>query len=364
MISNTVQHRPVSTRHFAILLLVAAGACGSQASEEYLGAPLLRMQGHVSVDALNAASQSVPALCFPEVQLDKKFRLDRLPDDLQLTFDGFDVAGGGGVAHVVAAETRGKFPAEFDIEIFEPPPAAATLAAFPGEPRAAFGQVCAVESGHAETEQALINVSTLETHADDLNACNGAYLRSAWDGSHYYARTFYCPTHGLPLSECQLTAKGDSQLLASGGDYDNVFGVDENVQVIYLAEPARAGSYTAYLAGAPEGLDAGYHVRGARRGAVVGAPAGCSASWELEALDEVNAKLGMHYDSLPTYWDEQGEQHLAPADVIATYNEASARHEMQDCPLEYIAFGPADPTSLSIDLHSNEPAWWNEPPCP
>jgi hypothetical protein len=348
------------SRALSLGLLLAAG-CGTQAGDGYLGEPMLRMQGHVTVDALNAASASVPALCFRELTFDPALlRRDRLPAELQADLINSDWGGAGANAHIVDVETRGQFPAEFDVDVYVPPPPAAVKAEFTGEPRAAFGQVCAVAQDHPAVAQSLLNL-TVTRPADD-----GSYsileMRISRDGSHFYGEQIDCLGPNTPVADCEKKTYGDPQLMAAGGGFEFVFGIDDNVQVIYFEQPAPAGSYAAYRAGAPEGLPAGYHIRGVNLGLKPNAPEACLESWVEPAVAEVNAQFGTSYDSLPTYFDDIGE-HPAPADVIAAHRRISARLEMEACPLENLAFAEVSPANLRIDLHARD-SWGPAPPVP
>jgi hypothetical protein len=84
------------------------------------------------------------------------------------------------------------------------------------------------------------------------------FVHLSHDTDAYFAETFHCPTPDSPGSECERTTQGDSAVAR------NVLGLyiegTAAPLVIYLAEPAKAGSYTAWRYGAPDGIAAGFHL--------------------------------------------------------------------------------------------------------
>jgi hypothetical protein len=101
------------------------------------------------------------------------------------------------------------------------------------------------------------------THRGSTDAPNDAGLNTATNyyilpvSGRYYRGTTTCPDD--TMTDCTVTSDGDPNL-----PYEHiaeqVVGVSTDLVIEYLAEPASAGSFTAWVFGAPEGLSAGYHV--------------------------------------------------------------------------------------------------------
>ena len=76
------------------------------------------------------------------------------------------------------------------------------------------------------------------------------------------------------------------------------------------------------------------------------------------ALAETNMLHGTNYDMLPEYFDESGDQKLAPADVVADFKRLYAKYEMESCPLDDLIIPEApEEGTLSIDLMPEWNAW-------
>jgi hypothetical protein len=354
-----------------VWLGVAAVGCGSQASEDFSGESLLTLRGNVSVDPLASGPDSVPALCFHKQVVTSKSPVHGLPDDVREFFESNLHSGLITEAHIVDVEARGSFPAEFDVDVYTPPPSEALDRLIPDEPLSGFGWVCAVAANHKPTAQPLQTISGYTCATDrhpqepgstvfdgDPVPCSGQGLRVTQDGSRYFHKTWDCENGG-DLNTCDITTDGDAELLRETGGYEGVYGSSFEVQVVYSSAPVVAGSYTAYRAYAPEGLPAGYHLRptNAKFKSDELMQQCFDSNWPDLALAETNKLHGTDYDGLPNYYGESGEPKLAPANVIADYKRFSARFEMEACPLENMIIPDEPEGSLSIDLMPEWNAW-------
>jgi hypothetical protein len=345
-----------------VVLGAAALGCGTQASEDFPGAVLLQLQGRVTVDPVAAASDSIPALCFTQFTAATDKPADRLPESVLMGFEYDLRSNRTQVAHIVDVESRGHFPAEFDVNVYTPPPPEALERLTPEEPLAGFGMVCAVSAMHKPLAQSLNGGSRFMCDISDgsgAQPCNtpgtpvtGRLLSTTQDGSRYYLKTWDCED-GSDLDTCDITADGDVTLLREMGGYEGVFSLADAVQVIYLSEPAAAGSYTAYRAFAPDGLAAGYHVRPAHAELKPGVTFDeCfGVDYLTPAIEQTNELHGTHYNSLPDYRDSSGVITRAPAEIVADFQRIAARLEMEACPLDKMII--EEPVgSLSIDLQA------------
>ena len=103
----------ISKRFGVAFLAAAAAACAPQASDEYLGEPLLRMRGSVSTKALTTTQPIVPALCFFEEIEPTLLNLDIFPAEIQAAFENGRGAAPNVQLHVLDVQAHGQFPAEF-----------------------------------------------------------------------------------------------------------------------------------------------------------------------------------------------------------------------------------------------------------
>ena len=347
-------------------------ACGSQASESYAGEPLLRMSGSVSVNALSVAADAVPALCFSQTVWDRPWRIDLLPQPIRGDYANSGHGLTSSVSNIVDVETRGRFPAEFDVELYVPPPPAALTPLAPGEPPSALARVCAVATEHPAVAQEIMTMGANGLNTRPPYDSVQSALRMTRDGQRYYSKRIACASK----DNCEETTSGDASLIPEAGGYERVYSASNQVMVMYLSEPAPAGSYTAYRALAPQGLSAGYHVLGTVTDFAPGAPVeGCQGGSYDIALAETNALYGTSYDGLPTYSDPESTawdgmnvgiplDKLAPPDVIATFERIIARVEMERCPLDSFVIQPSTNVGLTIDLQVKDPWEHFLPPQP
>lgn len=328
-----------------------AAGCEPQAGDAYFGQPLLRMRGQVSTRALSIAQPLEPALCFTQT-LPGMVNIAALPPELRADFEG--VSSGARVtrAHIMDVEVEGAFPSQFSVDVYAPPPAAAIEPLFTGEPPSAWGYVCAVQAEHPAIAEAVSGTQLWTCDADE-GPCRTTNVVMNDSGSRFYAERYACPTLDTNDEQCEVSRSGEMTLLAETGGFEHVVALVWDPELVYLAAPAPPGSYTAFTLGAPDGLPAGYHLR--KRWAGYGDPTadeqyGLSLlAIQQQAVAETNSLHGTSYDYLPDYSDEDGT-HLAPADVIDTYERIRARIEMQTLDRPVRSSVAADDPGLTLDL--------------
>ena len=367
-------------RGFAVLGggLLALAACGQQAGQEYEGEPLLRLRGQAVVSALTGGQPIEPALCFFLADLPKapQLDLDVLPADVRatLTYDGQSLIeppmslGDRLATHILDVQSRGEFPAQFDVDVYQPPPAGALSAPLvAGEPRWAQGTVCAVTSDHAA-------VTFPFAHGGLGDPAMGRYDYAivSLDQPRFYYEHYDCPPGTLPQfasTECTKTTAGDASMAfefpSEEFRTESVLGASKELELVYLDAPAPAGSYTAFMWGAAQGLSAGYHLL-PRRVFVEGVPPDdvecrAAAFTESERVNDemfgarIRAEVGedFRYNAGGAYSGAQGVHRPLPQDIFLASREVDARLHMQHCPLmPRPELDPAGST-LSIDIKSD-----------
>jgi hypothetical protein len=255
-------------RAVVVNALWLASACGDQAGSDYLGEPLLRMRGQVVLSALTGAREVEPALCFfgADQPVPPTFDAAKLPPDVaaELEIGGRStvLAINKAATHIVDVESRGKFPAQFDVGVYLPPPSEALSLAFhDGEPRWATGVVCAVASEHPAVTFPLAT-------GGYLMEGKARYVLVSELTPRFYFEARDCttpernPTRDNP--NCTTRTQGDADLIyefggnAFAGEW--VLGSAHDFDVVYLEHDAPVGSYIAWRYGAARGLSAGYHL--------------------------------------------------------------------------------------------------------
>jgi len=354
----------------ALLLLLLAGAgCGQQAGDEYRGQPLLRMRGQATVSAVTGGQAIVPALCFfgADSPDPPAWNANKLPADVSA---GQDVGLPEGpvplplhvdpsTTHVLDVESNGEFPAQFDIDVYQPPPSAALSLGFgEGEPRWASGYVCAVTDPHPAATYPVV------TGGSAIEGQDGHYQKrmilASQTTDRFYVEDYDCPTGETPLAGCAKTARGDASL-----QYDSwsefVVGASTDLEVVYLAEDAPAGGYTAWGLGAENGLPAGYHLYAPRAAADNQASAACASSVWPDALVEIKAQYEARIkqefgdfqvlDMFPTINTPDGRSlQRVPDDVYRGGHAIMARLEMERCEFRPRAAIESGVPSLEIEL--------------
>jgi hypothetical protein len=129
-----------------------------------------------------------------------------------------------------------------------------------------------------------------------------------------------------------------------------VVAIAQEAEVVYLADPAPPGSYTAYRLGAPDGLAAGYHLIKEASDEAYEGRQHPETPVRLQALAETNALFGTSYSRLPYVVNEDGSITHPPSEVLDTFERIRARIEMETFPIivrEELA--PDDP-GLTLEL--------------
>jgi hypothetical protein len=327
--------------------MIVGTACGRQVDTEYLGEPLLSLRGQVLSSSLttNGEPQAKPALCFRHLSYHDGFVVNQelVPADIREQFGDLSrPAGRDTDINIVDVESRGDFPAEFAVDVFLPPDPRTVRPLRTGEPLSAFGTICAVTPEHEDFVQAFNRLEFSD--CPEGEGCSGTNLRMNADGSRLYIERFTCPEGAGGPSECAVTAEGDASLRRESGGFESVVAMNDDIQILYLAEPAPKGSYTAYRAGSIEGLQAGYHVRTSTyEGGYF--PFNCRSGWFEKALVELNETLGTSYEGVGAISEGGNREHLT------TFDDIAARHEMQSCPLlrETAAISGDEPLTIKLD---------------
>ena len=340
-----------------------SAGCGAQAGEEYFGEPLLQMRGHVTTTGLTLAPAITPALCFPERKTET-LNFATLPEEIRAAFEDQTSATGQPRARIMDVEVEGVFPAEFKVNVYSPPPAAALEPLIPGEPPSVRGTVCAVRAEHEDVVEEVGGAGAFE--CPPSGPCNFTNVASTVSGDRWYALQQTCPAEAVSTDECTVTRSGDVTLLSETGGYEQVAAQVGNPELVYLAGPAAPGSYTAYTLGAPAGLPAGYHLLRTADSL----PEDQAQAWleqvhavRAMALAETNAQHGTSYDELPYYFDGAAYR-AAPEDVATTFKRTHARLEMELIPMQERAV--VSPTEPGLTLELREHAHWFDrfPPPP
>jgi hypothetical protein len=214
----------------SLSLIFALLGCDSQVGVAYRGEPLLSMTGRVELAEERPDGPLVPALAF----LDEE----------------------RGFVYFLDVEVTGEFPAEFSIDVFDPPPddAFVPVSKFLDGPLAAVGYITAVVEDHPASVR-------LGNHQGGLATCDAEQCRSeeSWctvDLSECYVEVGHCAPDDL--TDCVIEGSGDPALKEDA--FEKFAGFSENYRVVYLKEAVPPDSYVARLTGSLEGLAAGYHL--------------------------------------------------------------------------------------------------------
>jgi hypothetical protein len=246
--------------------------CEAQASEEYLGEPLLQLHGSAVITEETGGEAVSPALCFqkggPTLLPDS---IDLLPaeirealelaihvgKELNAVADRAAVWQEAQLTEIVEVESVGRFPAEFNVKAYLPPSDAFVQPLFSGEPAIATGFLCAVRDGHPDIVHKPVAIQATECK-NEQGPCDLHYAFLSQGEAAYFVESYHCPAASSRSPECERTTQGD---IALRRNLQGSF-IEGNAQpvVIYLAEPAKPGSYTAWKYGAPDGLSAGFHL--------------------------------------------------------------------------------------------------------
>jgi hypothetical protein len=349
----------------ALLSALLLSACGSQAGEGYRGESLLSMQGQATVLAPTGGEPVVPALCFYDEESTrrnagiKSLALDHLPPDIEQDLRGDQPVSDEPpwpheeqlLIHIVDVESTGRFPSEFDVEVYAPPPEETLSRAVPGGPRMAVGFVCAVKRDHRAVSRYLQFVENYSCNTEGPSGSSDCFLRFLWliaGSDRYYSERYDCPDGVMNYEECTLTTKqGDATLkLETVGE--DIVGAAASPAVVYLDGKAAPGTFAAWLFDASKtGLSAGYHLFGESEGV---APLWSTC---MPGADEIIAHLAPEFSA-----DEQLQEAIrgTPSDRIKlTWQQSDASGRamiaaaMTKCP-DRQAAPRLDESSLAVEI--------------
>jgi hypothetical protein len=338
-------------------LCCAAGAgCGPAASDEYLGEPMLSVRGDVVLEALTGGAAVEPALCFgqfPAVAEAEPFTVTNAPSSVAQHFDGVSLSGLG-VTHIVDVESRGEFPSEFNVEVYEPPPDSVLSRYFAGEPRMTrmAGTLCAVTEERSPVSRQVVSLGT-NTCSEPGTPCSYSWLSISQDNERQYLETLDCAGSDSVLDDCSLSAEGDPALRYEYSD--GIVGSAKGTAILYLADPAPAGSYSAWLLGRPDGMAAGYFLYDiSDSGPSISPSAECAAQLGEQAVVQLNGELGSDYlfdgGALYAELDGNGAPKPPPQADQERWNEIHAGLVMASCPMpERTAVDADDDVSFRIE---------------
>jgi hypothetical protein len=328
-------------------LALGAAACAAQATEDYKGEPLLQLTGQATVNTLTGGLPIQPALCFsdnlPTTEYDVVEREELPPQVADLaTFDQFWPPYR---QTVVDLESEGRFPAEFKVSLYLPPPASVIQSYFAGEPRMGIARFCAVRVDHPDVvDEPLRVVQSCEPEAGER--CHKRIVWATRDSQRYYTEDYDCPQRESRAEECVLHTEGDVQLSRESVEY--IVGTDSK-HVVYLAEAAPPGSFTAWRFGASDGLAPGYHLF-ANTSLIAQAKA--QTDCRLAAVSRASSEAAETFrDHLVR--SEVGLTVIEP-EMADAYNQEMHRLEalysMQSCDMpQIVEYSPAEPLMIAIN---------------
>lgn len=333
--------RRVLARNTGWVIALAACGCDAQAANDYHGESMFRMRGRVELALDNASPNLVPALAL--------------------------VNSAEARVHFVGTSVTGEFPANFELEVYTPPPDAA-LGGFltedlPDEPRFTAGPIAAVTADHAAV--AYLPGSSVA----ELQSCDGDSGVCTWTSQVQLERpnrvaniTFTCPaSHSEdPFAselECSVTDKSGDPVLGIIPDPDYP-GFSQDYLVLYLESAASPDSYTAHLFGAREtGLAAGYHLVSKRAQSMDEWIAGrrCSEDALAMAVERYNSEHGTAHGAETVQFscepDEDSRCGLSDSQLALRGAWYHAQVEL-GCSAGHFAYAPVDDTATtSITVH-------------
>ena len=318
--------------------------CDAQATAEYQGEALLELKGQAIVETPTGGLPVQPALCF--LGRDYHFETVTSEDLPPQVADAFmwNLAWPINRMHILDVDSVGQFPANFNIAVREPPPDAAVRAPFAGEPASAAGTVCAVRADHPD----VVYPPLMERQSceDGAEPCQRRHVYASLITGRYFVESFECPDSETPRESCARSSEGDAALEREVFEF--VAGWDVT-QLVYLAEPAPPGSFTAWQYGSPDGLSAGYHVFSRDPDPL----SRCTnLAWNRARLEVDNrfggklvhdTALGVTYPA-PEYEDAYQEE----------LQRLSAQFRMESCDMPQVTeLSAEDPLSIVIDRESS-----------
>lgn len=266
---------------------LAVTACDSQFSPSYTGDSLLTIVGRVEITD-ERESLTVPALAFG------------IPEDGSILIQ--DVA------------VQGRFPSDFRLDVYQPPPKGSYINVThqnSGEPRLAVAYITAVEADHPDVIRVATEAST-EAFGCEVDECDKpcggkgclrertTYCIPGQPDVECYVEESYCPTFRSDDAECTLVPVGHGDPTLKENPYDRFAGFSQNYMVVFLEEPAKAGTVTAAVLGAKKNVPAGYglyELRAPTEAEMAEAEA-CIAEAEVRGAAGFNREWGTNLSTL------------------------------------------------------------------
>ncbi|MDB4991738.1 MAG: hypothetical protein JWN04_6916 [Myxococcaceae bacterium] len=260
---------------------------------------------------------------------------------------------------------------EVRVELEEPPPDAALLdVGHLGEPKIAVAFLTAVPEDHPQQMRFVTTTTSSSKCAQDCE------VDQRWCGGNFecYSESTRCPDDDSPPEACQLVRAADGDpSLKRAEPWSMLAGLSGNYAVAYVSAPLAAGSILAALLGAPNGMDAGYHVLAVGPAALPGVWSSQDASrrdcWDAaidDAIAQINAEEGTHYESYELErpcedehsWlllenSEVCDRPLAERQALRNRYDAAGWHArfQRGCPLGFRSLKPvAHGEPIEIDL--------------
>jgi hypothetical protein len=222
-------------------LACTLAACDSQVSPFYRGESLLTVTGSVEITEPRTPGRLVPALAFGNSMRNE--------------------------VRIVEVEVQGKFPSDFRIDVYDPPPKEAFISTselFDTDTKIALGYITAVPEHHRDVIRFADAAETSATACPSSGCASQppSLVEASWCTSvgkvECYKETLLCPDGNGSSPDCKvMSSEGDRSLKEPWREFA---GFSQNYVVIYLAEAASAGSWLAAGLGAPAGLERGYHL--------------------------------------------------------------------------------------------------------
>jgi hypothetical protein len=244
--------------------------CDSQAGTDYRGEPLLSINGSVVIENQNPPENLVPALAFINYET------------RSLDFAEVEVAG--------------EFPAQFTLDVFEPPPAGALFdSEDPGdenEPTFAMGFITAVNADHPASVPG-------DEERGSSSSCGPSGCTRVVDvcapGEGCYHRVTHCDLNG---DNCVVVEESGNPALARGW-LRYVAGLSANYVVLYFPDGVRAGTTVSHHLNGSQALEPGYHLVEVTpfSPAEEAEQETCLEGARQDALDRFNAEHGTAYEA-------------------------------------------------------------------
>jgi len=297
----------------SLALMGMLAGCDAQTGEQYRGEPLFTMTGSVEL-ALTVEDQEelIPALAFRGLNSD---------------------------LYLMDADVEGQFPAEFTLNVYEPPPEAAmqVLGDYHApQPRLAIGYVTAVTPEtpamfHYSQNQAGSG-SCWPDAETGLRVCEE---RTEWctnDDSECYVEVKTCHDADNHPDDCTVEAEGDPTLKRPLEE--SFAGLSENFLVLWLEEPAAPRTWIAYAVGQrDEGLAKGYHLLATSEAPESDEPDICADQADALAVERTNERFGTSYglEELSALCDV--EENCPNEEIYAAFRQLGYAAEVElDCP--------------------------------